>query len=308
MAEGPPTSSGSWGWRSPDYQEPEPAGPRIRHLGLIAALGVLIAGLLLVFTIVGGDSGGSFNPIAQAAERTAGYPGARVSLNAVYTSPALPQAVQLQGHGVFNGETQKGRITASAELPGHGSFRVDEITDGGTTYLASSMFASELPEGKTWIKVSELSGDDDVAALGQSDAKAQLEVLKASSSDFLVLGDEKVRGVTTTHYRATVDNRKYEDLLRFQGNDEAADQLEAAEEIIGTTMPVDVWIDDRKLVRRLRLSVLLQFDPEQETALTMTMEMDFFDFGITPEIALPPASSVFDVTEYAKKRLEELGP
>ena len=40
--------------------------------------------------------------------------------------------------------------------------------------------------------------------------------------------------------------------------------------------------------------------------MEVVVKMDYFDFGITPRIGLPPKSDVFDATPLAKRWIREL--
>jgi hypothetical protein len=302
------SSSDSWSWSNPDVaSEPTPGGPSRRLIGLTALATVLVAGVFLVLSVIGGD-GGPTNPIAQAAEQTATYPGFRMELTGSYSGAMLATPVGMRGHGSFNGDDNTGRMTLSAEFPPPaGEVRVDEVMDGGDVYLSSPKFAGQLPPGKQWMKISLLGAQDQsTAAYGQSDPHAQLQMLESASDAFQMLGHEKVNGVRTTHYRATIDLSKRIAQLRSDGNGEAADALEQSASASGTTMlPIEVWIDGRDLIRQVQLSVPLPVPGGQP--MTMTMEMSFSDFGTTPQVTVPPPDSVFDATSLVQQTLDASG-
>jgi hypothetical protein len=110
-------------------------------------------------------------------------------------------------------------------VPG-GRFEIEQVgeTRPGTVvmYMRSAAFG-ELPGGAEWMKL-DLS--EQVGAQMQSpDPRDQLKMLR-SSEDFEKLGTERVRGVPTEHYKATVDQGDEVERLWDEGGDSAADLLE----------------------------------------------------------------------------------
>ena len=77
-----------------------------RLLGLAALLSVLLIAVVANWFLH--SDGSPFNPIAAAAVRTQAAPGARFSLEAIYTSTAQPQAIVAHGRG----PTTRGRVGA----------------------------------------------------------------------------------------------------------------------------------------------------------------------------------------------------
>ena len=56
----------------------------------------------------------SIAPLAQAAERTARYPGARMTFRGELEVPGSGTVVSMRGKGAFNGETGLSRTTVTA--------------------------------------------------------------------------------------------------------------------------------------------------------------------------------------------------
>ena len=123
----------------------------------------------------------------------------------------------------------------------------------------------------------------------QSDPAQYLRWLWAVGEDVEELGTETVRGVETTHYRATVEL----DRVVEAGEPEVRDatrvwidllkrQLELGE------VPIDVWVDEDGLVRRI--------EQEYEVGGTQTqIRMELDDFGIEVDAEAPPADQVIDL-------------
>ena len=126
-------------------------------------------------------------------------------------------------------------------------------SDGGTFYLRVPMF--EMFTGTTdWLSLSAedlgTSAERLGLGVGTYDPSKLLESLRGVTGEPEVVGQEDVRGVPTTHYRATLD-------LSQALDDAPADhrtQIEAALEQLGdlesAAIPVDVWIDGNDLPRR----------------------------------------------------------
>jgi len=292
-----------------------PAPPGRRNPGrftLLAVALVAVVGTIVVLTLIAGEDekGTPLSPIAQAAERTAKFPGARIAMRGIAEYPGTGMRMTMTGGGVFNGESNRARIEVVAHMdgapPGVQDFELVMLGEGLTMYMSSPLFTAELPDGKAWMKV-EVGSDEleEAQALGQGDPRQQLDALRAVSGDVATIGRERVRGASTVHYAATLDYRRYADLLREEGLDEAAEEIERATEATGATMPVEVWIDEQGRVRRFDQVTAMESPGLPESDLRMSIEI--YDFGIKPEIYLPPDDQVFDATELAEQALEEAG-
>jgi hypothetical protein len=290
-------SRGSWGFENPDPQE----DPSRRLLQLAAGLSVLLIALV-AFAYLRGSSETSLNPIADAAERTEAVRGARMTISATYTSPELPFGFMAHGQGIINGHTGRGHVEMSATV-GSRRLQIEAISDRRSIYLRSSMFASELPAGKEWVGVEPLLGHDPETALaGSSDVKQQLQMLQAAGGDVEAVGEENVRGASTTRYRGTIDLERVVSMLREEGKADVALVMERMLKGESTSIPVEVWIDENGLVRRVRQVMTIPTNTG-DPGLQMDMQITLYDFGVKPRIQLPPASEVFDTTPLLEAQL-----
>jgi hypothetical protein len=273
---------------------------------LVVAIGVFLA-------LSGGDKGG-LTPLAQAAERTAEYPGGRMELTGSLEIPGSGALMTMTGEGEYNGKTGLSRITAGADLPPEsaaavpgGRIEMEQVAvarPGTLVVYQRSPTLGALPGGAEWMKL-DLS--EQAAAGAQSfDPREQLAMLR-STEDFERLGTESVRGVATTHYRATVDQGDELERLRDEGEDEAADLLETiiAANDGADTMPIEAWVARDQTIRRMRIEMPFSLGATPAGS-TLLMTMELFDFGIEPHIELPSDSDAFDATEMAREELEEL--
>jgi hypothetical protein len=222
-------------------------------------------------------------------------------MRAVVSSPARSESLTVTGKMVFDAGDRGRAVLTFPHPESDGSAEMHVIGDGTTMYMRSSTFGP-LPGGREWMAFDFSFGHElDTPLPANGDAKGELELLEAATGDVQKLGKEDVRGVPTTHYRGTVDVSKRAEQLREEGAEDLASYIEE-EEKEGTPLQVEAWIDADGLVRRMRL---IKSEPREggEGSMTMDMRMDFFDFGIAPEIDVPESSEVFDATALAEDEL-----
>jgi len=281
------------------------------HAGvrLIPALAATIA--LAVCSTGCGSSSAVLDPVAQAAEVTSNVGGAHMALEVQVSAAALPAPFTMSGEGFFNYKTREGSLsldmtglpsTAAASLPS-GSLHMEELFTSAAIYVGSPLFAGKLPGGAQWMKI-DLSKFGQALGLnlqqlagGQSNPAQFLEYLKASGGTVTPVGHEFVRGVATTHYKGAIDLTNVADVLP-SGN---RGQLRAAlAKLIAQTgsgtIPVDVWVDAHRLVRRIAMTLAISAGGQQ---VQTRMTIDLFGFGSTPAVTPPPAAEVYDATQAA---------
>lgn len=268
--------------------------------------------LAIVFALVAaacGGGGGSSAPapatettstssaqqaVLQAGSKTQSAESARISFTAKITGG--PASGTMTGEGEFSG--RQGRMSMDMSGLGGGQLdgRMEMVFDELVFYMRfPSQIAQTLPGGKEWIKfdLAELGKSEGIdfeqlMQLSGTDPSQSLDLLRAAGSDFAAVGDEDVRGVSTTHYRGTVDMEK----VAEQAPAEARESYRRIIQLSGQTkIPVDVWIDNEGLTRRIRYEQTL---PDQ-TQMELTQEL--FDFGVDVDVEPPPASQVLDLTD-----------
>ncbi len=203
----------------------------------------------------------------------------------------------MSGEGAFAG--RQGRMTMDMELDGAGgafSGRMEAIFDDLVLYMKfPPQIADQLPSGKEWVmfdleELGRQQGIDfeQLMQVSGTDPSRSLGLLGAASPDFAAVGDENVRGVETTHYRGTVDLEKL-------AEDAPADARASYRRIIELTgqktVPVDVWIDDEGLTRRMR------YEQKLPDGSSTTVTQELYDFGVEVDVEPPPASDVLDLGE-----------
>jgi hypothetical protein len=220
---------------------------------------------IVVFASTPGGNETPLNPIAQAAVRTQKSPGARTLFHATAHKQSGSELIEMSGRGAFNGQTDRSEMTITAHGP-TGDFVMQSIASRTHVFFKSEAFQSEFPGDDEWIGLNLSQYDQSDAALPtNSDPISELDLLKNASDDFEALHEETIRGVKTTRYRGTFE----------------------------TGLEFETWIDGKGLVRRMRL----EGSPSDPTSVDMTV--DFYDFGISPNIELPNPDTVFDATDLA---------
>ena len=278
----------------------EPPSRRGRLWQAVIGLSILIVALAVFAWPQGGDDGGDgpLNAIAEAAERTQREPGGRATMHTVVSSPVRSESFTITGQMVFDDETGRSRAVLTVPHPeSGGSVKMEVVGDGTVMYMRSSMFGS-LPGRREWMALDfSFAQELDTPLPANSDAKGELGLLEAVTGDVQKLGEEEVRGVPTMRYRGTVNVSENAEWLRGEGAEDLASHIEE-----GRPLQVEAWIDAEGLVRRMRL---VKSEPREggEGSMTTDMRMDFFDFGVVPEIDVPEPSEVFDATALAQDEL-----
>lgn len=225
------------------------------------------------------DGSTVLNPIAEAAQRTAAMPGARLKMEVTYSVEGSPRTITGTGDGDYDARSGRTDAQMTLALPDGGSLWVEAVGDERTVYTRSSALESMLPPGKLWLGMEPLLGHDPQNALGTgSGAQGTLEELKAAGGDVEELDHQIVRGHRTTRYKSTIDLSHVADLMAEGGDATLAREYEVLAEQVPDSIPVEVWIDDHGLARLVRMVQQLPTVPGGPTVTTDT-RTEFFDFA-----------------------------
>jgi hypothetical protein len=218
-----------------------------------------VAGLVLFAAACGGIENEA--NLAKAIERTEATGSSRIEIRTAEI--ALGPERELRCDGAADYSLKRLRLLCGD----YGDFiAIDE-----TLYLRG-LAAATLGSPERWLKVPDTDQDSSIHDLSPV---TLLAMLRAASRETERIGEEDVRGVPTVEYRLTV-------------HCEEADLV-----CEGESAPVDVWIDDEGLVRRLFLD-----------ANGMAGTVEFFDFGIDVDIQPPAADQVDDIDRLSARRCE----
>lgn len=275
---------------------------------LLQAAGVL--SLLLILVVVnsllnsGEESPFNPNPVAAAAERMAEVPGMRIEMTMRFESESTP-TVTVNGNGVFNGEENLAEVTYDfngTDSPGQ-RLKADAILGEDGWYFRYPQLVGKMPEGKEWIKLEGLPGQKDLSAPTVASPTESLQMLRGSGS-VRRLGPAKIGHVRTTRYRVSQTAAELAETLHSQGKDELAETIEHdSAQVIGPVLS-EVFIDQQGDVRRMRVTTTAVANGK---TVTTKMRMDFSDFGIKPDIAIPDDSQVYDITSQLEAKLGQAG-
>lgn len=258
----------------------------------VAGLVVAVLGLAAIVSQLGGAGRGApLNAVAAAAVKTQEQQGGRAVVHLLGSSPG-GKSFTGSGRMAFDAS---GRVRAVLMMRPEGStsaIEMEMVTDGAVVYMHSPKIP--LPQGLKWMKIDfEATTGLKLPVPSGSDPREELARLEAVAN-VRKLGEENVRGVPTTRYRATMGIAETVKALREEGEEEFAESVEKA----GTPQRLEVWIGPGGLVRRLR--VLNLGSPSEGNGTTADISIDFFDFGLEPRIDVPDSSEVFDATSLAE--------
>jgi hypothetical protein len=276
-----------------------------RKLLLSVLSAALVATAALIVSGCGSSQG--LDPVAKAAETTGKVPGYKI---AATINVGTPQGQsQLTMSGTFDRANRSGTITAQEAVAGH-QLAFTEVFSGLTFYLKSGGFAAlkQLTGGKPWLKfdMSRLLGALGVGSLptAGTDPTQFVDFLRAVSSSTTKLGTATVRGVSTTHYRATVDLDKYPTLLPKADQAGATRSVATLEKTLGAhTLPMEAWIGKDNLVRRIGLQ-LSECVSNQRIRFGMTM--DLYGYGPQQQPQLPASAETYDLTPLLTSALSKI--
>jgi hypothetical protein len=280
----------------------------VRVKRVLALLPVaVVLGALLVLTGCGSKDALTLDPVASAASKTTEAGSSRVAFE---TSMQLfGKDVSFTADGLFDYGDSTGSMTldlgSMLPLAGVGQFEL-RMVDEKIYMRLPSLMGLGLPTDKEWVslepgKALEGAGFGGLDPSSMQQDPAQLLRLLRASSEVTAAGTATIRGVDTTRYTAKLDLRKSieanaEELELTQ--EQRALLRQAAEQLVDQvetdTLPVEVYVDDDGLLRRLALDLSLSAEGQR---LSMKQTTDFYDFGVDVDVVAPPASQVFDLTK-----------
>jgi hypothetical protein len=291
------------------------------------AASLLIGASLLAVAGCGGSSSVadrhlSLDELSSSASTSADATSGRFAFDMSIEAPGFADGLSFSGEGAFDKASDRASFavdmsalakvlggfvgalgpSTGGDLPDFddpAGWKIEVVQDGEVGYVRFPAISKSLPSGKTWIRADgkSLKVDGlDVGGLQQSaspDPRQVLEILKAAGGEVQTVGTETLRGTSTTHYRATLDPAEVVKLGLSKSPDLAplTQQLGSASGL--SDVPVDVWLDDQGLVRKLALSVS-GMQPGTAQGGSASFSFELWDYGQDVSIDVPPAGEVVD--------------
>lgn len=214
---------------------------------------------------------------------------AKVTMTSAVNMAAGGQDLSFEtvGEGVFQFDPPLGRMMIKlAESSPFPAPEQEMFVDGTFVYINSPVCPSGGLGGKPYVRFdsAEAAGLDP-ESVGSQDPANILEMLRGAG-EVEEAGTEEVRGVSTTHYRVTIDVDKALENVSDDRREALKVQLKALGE---EGLSAEVWIDDDGLPRRFRW----EFRSEAPAAFEMTMTLEFFDYGTDVDVQIPSEDQVF---------------
>ena len=209
--------------------------------------------------------------VATAVARTLAAGSARTAVRIAVSGPA--GTTTMGGEGVSDLRGGRGRMTLRYGTAA--AARIEVVYDRGVVYERLPVpSAGDRP----WLRLdlSRLLGQP-----GGNDPAQTVRYLRAASG-LADAGRERVRGVPTRRYRATLDLARTADALPA-GARAAYLKLLAAQG--PTRRPAGLWLDGQGRLRRLRYR-------GASGRATATFTTEYWDFGVPADVSLPPPDQV----------------
>jgi hypothetical protein len=230
--------------------------------------------------------------VRAAYDKTAEAETARTTINMKLSAQGEP--ITTDGKGALDFQEGDSVMTITAGGKSIEQRVVDQV-------LYQKVPGQKVQGGKAWMKVDLKKAAQSLDMNGQQigDPAQSAAYAKAiTDKDVAKVGEEKIDGVDTTHYKVSVD------LAKLPGGARMRQQ-------VGPTLPMHVWLDGEGRLRRQQLDMTVRApasasakpdDGASPQQITMTMVMNYSDFGTEVEVDAPPAGQVADVTDEAMKQ------
>mgnify|MGYP001572825887 CR=1 FL=1 len=267
----------------------------------------------------------SFQELAQSATSSADAKSGRFAFDMSMSLPGADEVFAFSGEGAFDAESERASFSVDmssfASLLGGlfagmagpnaagapdfddpSGWKIEAIQDGTVSYVRFPAVDDQLPAGKSWVRTdaskpgAKQGIDFDFQQLTNTDPRELLDFLQGVSGEIEIVGTEQLRGVETTHYRATIDPLESEKLVPPEKQQEPESLVEqmAAQSGPGE-IPIDVWLDESGLVRKLEMA-FSSTQPGTSGSADASMTFEIYDYGEDVAIELPPASEVVDAS------------
>ncbi len=259
-------------------------------------LAAIAAALALIVVIAGCGSSEPVIPpsqIANAAYESTHGSGFKYAIS--ISASAQGQSIDISGHGAIDSKSLRGTMSMGVE-----GTTVDVRFDNPYIYIRKDNSGPWLRvKSDVYQQAQQQAGAGGVSGQATSDPSKVLEFLKSAESVNKV-GSEDVNGTPTTHYRAQVDFAKRLKTVAPSERSETQQFLKLVKASQGNAvLPVDVYVDAHKRVRRMSFKVDLC---TTEGDVSVGLKFDFLSYGPQELPGLPRGEEVRDATDEFKNQ------
>ncbi len=230
------------------------------------------------------------NPVVSAAKRTADVRSSKLRMSVTIAGGGVRQT--MSGTGAQSGGSVSLRMRTN--VAGRSvtlDARLLEQNGSYVMFMRSPLFASQLPPGKTWVKIglSAQAANAGVDFSSLVDLAQTLGPLEKGLVSTKRLGRDTVAGKPATHYQAVVDIQRAARAIPAYGKQIAAVQRATGLELGRTTQ--HVWVGGDGRVRQIRSTTptVVQGGVRATARQTIT----FLAYDVPVSVTAPPAAQVF---------------
>ncbi|MBA3718120.1 MAG: hypothetical protein H0W87_07845 [Actinobacteria bacterium] len=259
-------------------------------------------------TTTGGSSSDVKRVLADAPQKVKDANSSKVSFSITIESDKLANALTIPGEGEFDYAKKQGRMTMDysdvlSAAGQSGSGQMEILTTGTVYYLKWPLFSTAVGAKTPWVsfdltKLDQISGIDvsSLKTINQGDPSQTLVYLKAAGT-VEDQGAEDVDGTSTTKYHAVIDLDRIPDLAPADQRAAVRASVDSLKTTYGISeLPLDVWIDDQGLPRKLSYEIQATVSGQK---VKTSLEMKLSDYGVAVDVQPPPASEVTDLADVA---------
>ena len=239
--------------------------------------------------------------VAAAARTTSNEGTARISFDATMEISGLAEPINFTGEGAVDFAAEQSRLTldmsefaeAFGGLGDPAAWKGDALYHEDVIYMRLPALTRLLPGAKRWLRVDEGTlMDQGGTQFSAPDPVEFVQFLEAAGREVEVLGDEDIRGVPTTHYRATVDVDELPRAVPPDARTEVEAYARRLQAMGVDEIPLEAWVDEDGVARRMRV----EYDNVETSGrrANIAFSIDLFDLGSPVRIDLPPRSQVSD--------------
>jgi hypothetical protein len=234
--------------------------------------------LVLAALLASGCTGSERQLLSNAMVKMNAQPG--MTMRVTVTMSVAGRTMSLAGTAWSDKASGLTQIALDMPIGGR-NVHIDEVADNGTLYMRMT---GGPPTPRPWVQVTAGGADSGQMAADPSQMLSSLDMVVDSIQQ---VGREPVNGVATTHYHAVLDTSKASPAAGAQPPTEGG----MFRQLGATTLPLDAWIDDSGLLRRMSMSMQTA-GSGTVPGMTISVDMVVLSFGAVPGIVVPPTDQV----------------